>query len=255
MKPTLQVRASELSHQTFLGGPAHEFEAMGRLQLITLLRCGLYPHSKVVDLGCGSLRGGYWLINFLQPGNYFGIEPNVEMLAVGKKEILGPRLLEEKRPRFLTNDRFDLGEFSEVFDFFVACSVWIHACKRQIRAMLDSFDSWGADNAVFLANYLPAKHGKDYTGDQWVGRSHEGGTPGVVRHEFRWIQEECAKRNFSVTELPVNSIRHVWLLVAKGNGAAPMNGYLRDLINGKSEGKPPQEQTLLTRALAALRIR
>jgi SAM-dependent methyltransferase len=255
MKPTLQERVSELSHKTFLGGPAREFETMGRLQLITLLRCGLYPDSKVVDIGCGCLRGGYWLINFLQPGKYFGVEPNVQMLALGKNEILGPALLDEKRPHFLSNDQFDLSGFGEVFDFFIACSIWIHASKQQIQRMLDSFDSWGADNAVFLANYLPAKLGKDYTGHQWVGRSHQADTPGIVRHEFSWIQEECAKRDFSVTELPVDKIRHVWLLVAKGNGAAPMNGYLRDLIHGQLKAKRPREQQLLTRALAALRIR
>jgi len=255
MTPTLQVRANELSRQNFLGGPASEFEVMGRLQLITLLRCGLYPDSKVVDIGCGCLRGGYWLINFLQAGNYFGIEPNVKMLALGKNEILGTPLLKEKRPHFLSNDRFDLSEFGEVFDFFIACSVWIHASKQQILHMLDSFASWGADDAVFLADYLPAKPGKDYTGDRWLGRSHESDAPGVVRHAFSWIQEECGKRNFSVTELPIQTIRHVWLLVAKGNGAAPMDGYLRDLIHGKRQEKPSRKHRLLTRALTALRRR
>jgi SAM-dependent methyltransferase len=255
MKLTLQDRANELSHQTFLGGPAHEFEAMGRFQLITLLRCGLYPDSKVVDIGCGCLRGGYWLINFLQPGKYFGIEPNLEMLAVGKNQILGTPLLEEKRPHFLSNDRFDLGGFGEVFDFFIASSVWIHASKQQICNMLDSFSSWGADDSVFLANYRPARRGKDYTGYRWIGRSHESDAPGVVRHEFRWIQEECRRRNFSVTELPVDSIRHVWLLVAKGKGAAPMNGYLRDLINGKPARGKHREKRVLPRALAVLGMR
>jgi hypothetical protein len=255
MKPSLQDRANQLAHRTFLGGSPEEFEAMGRLQLITALRCGLYPDSKVVDIGCGCLRGGYWLINFLQPEKYFGIEPNVEMLAIGKNDILGPKLLEEKRPRFLSNDRFDLAGFGEVFDFFIACSIWIHASKQQIRDMLDSFDSWGADDAVFLADYLPAGRGKDYTGHRWIGRSHESDVPGVVRHEFRWIQEECSKRNFSVTESPVDRTRHICLLVAKGNGAAPIRGHLRDLMGGKSAREAPRRQKLLGRALAALRIR
>jgi hypothetical protein len=201
------------------------------------------------------LRGGYWLINFLQREKYFGIEPNVEMLTIGKDDILGPKLIEEKRPRFLSNDRFDLAEFGELFDFFIACSVWIHASKQQIRDMLDSFDSWGADDAVFLANYLPAKQGKDYTGHRWIGRSHESDVPGVVRHEFRWIQEECGKRNLSVTELPVDRKRHIWLLVAKGNGAAPLRGHLRELTGEKSAVQACREQKFLSRALAVLRIR
>ena len=72
----LQDRAERLAQDMFLGGPVETFEAIGRLQLITLLRCGLYPDSRVLDLGCGSLRGGYWLVHFLRPERYFGIEPN-----------------------------------------------------------------------------------------------------------------------------------------------------------------------------------
>jgi hypothetical protein len=62
---TLHHKAERLAKETFLGGPVRDFERVGRLQLITLLRSGLYPQSKVLDLGCGCLRGGYWLTHFL----------------------------------------------------------------------------------------------------------------------------------------------------------------------------------------------
>ena len=70
----LEAKAESLTRQgVFLGGPPGErsFEKIGRSQLVILLKNGLYPNSRVLDVGCGALRGGYWLINFLQPGCYF----------------------------------------------------------------------------------------------------------------------------------------------------------------------------------------
>jgi hypothetical protein len=49
--------------------------------------------KKVLDLGCGCLRGGYWLIHLLEPGCYCGIEPNQVMLAAGIEHLLEPELL------------------------------------------------------------------------------------------------------------------------------------------------------------------
>ena len=74
----LQKKAEELSSTIFLGGPTKFIEIVGRLQLIILLKEGLYPDSKVLDIGCGCLRGGYWLIHFLNPNCYFGIEPKYQ---------------------------------------------------------------------------------------------------------------------------------------------------------------------------------
>ena len=52
----------------FSGGPPQLFESAGRLQLATLVREGLYPYSRLLDVGCGCLRAGYWLIRLLDPG-------------------------------------------------------------------------------------------------------------------------------------------------------------------------------------------
>ena len=69
-------------------GPVTDFEKVGRLQLSTLIREGLYPQSKVVGPRLRLFRGGYWLIHFLDRCCYFGVEPNVEMLLTGRYEVL-----------------------------------------------------------------------------------------------------------------------------------------------------------------------
>ena len=130
---TLQQRFEALAKDKFLGVPVEGFEAGGREQLRYLLRAGLNPSSKLVDLGCGVLRAGYWIIRFLDPGGYCGIEPHPERLRIGIEEILDPGTVALKRPRFHGNPDFDTSVFAEKFDFFLAYSIWTHSSKPQIQ--------------------------------------------------------------------------------------------------------------------------
>jgi SAM-dependent methyltransferase len=211
----VQTRAEALADQMFVGGPVRDFEKAGRLQLITLLEHGLHPQSRILDVGCGCLRGGYWLLHFLDPGCYFGIEPNRPMLEAGLNEILEPGLADNKKPVFAHNDDFDLDAFDGTeFDFILARSVWTHASKPQIERMLDSFGRVAADGGVFLTSYLRAGRFRDFNGEQWVGRSHESDEPGVVKHSFGWIKQACERRGLQVTELEERRVNEQrWLRV------------------------------------------
>jgi hypothetical protein len=198
----LQSKAEFLSEKAFLGFPSADFEKAGREQLSYLLLSGINPDSKLVDLGCGVLRAGYWLIHFLDPGCYFGIEPHKGRLEMGINIILEPELLEAKRPKFDTNPHFDTSVFGEKFDFFLAYSIWTHASKRQISTMLESFLRDSTEGAKFLTSYLPASAGNpDYQGDRWNGTSHESNIPGCIYHAREWIENECDRRRLAVLEL------------------------------------------------------
>jgi len=228
----IQHKANYLSREIFLGGSVEAFDAVGRLQLITLLRCGLYPDSKVLDIGCGCLRSGYWLIHFLNRGCYCGIEPNAEMLDRGKAALLSPEVMEQKTPRFDTNDQFDAGPFGERFDFFLARSVWTHASKRQIEQMLDSFAAHAADDGLFLTSYLPAgeRGHEDYTGDAWVGRSHESDEGGYVGHARQWVERACERRGLLSRELDVDFYGgQVWLAIGRAGAQREVERWLKPL--------------------------
>jgi len=216
---TLQHKAERLAKETFLGGPVRDFERVGRLQLVTLLRVGLYPDSNVLDIGCGCLRGGYWLIHFLTPGHYCGIEPNQAMLEAGLRHLLEPEVLRAKQPRFDNNTFFDASAFGGKFDFFLARSIWTHASKGQIAQMLDSFVLSSAEGAVFLTSYMRARWPifPEYMGSEWVGKSHESSRRGLVFHRLGWIRAECQQRGLRVIELNEERCNgQVWLKVAKG---------------------------------------
>lgn len=204
---TLVERANRLETEgIFLGGPARLFETAGRKLLITLLVEGLNPSSRVLDIGCGCLRGGYWLIHFLDRGCYFGIEPNIEMLEAGSRILLEPGLADLKRPQFDHNSDFDFTVFGKKFDYFAARSVWTHASKQQIQTMLDGFDGTANNGGIFLTSYKkPTKSKKEYMGTEWIGRSHASDKPGIVRHSFGWIQTECSKRGLVAEEIKDNA--------------------------------------------------
>jgi SAM-dependent methyltransferase len=203
----LQEIGNKLESQgIFTGGPPHLFESAGRLQLATLVREGLSPDSKVLDIGCGCLRAGYWLVRFLDAGCYFGIEPNQKMLQAGIEACLTPELQLLKQPRFDTNECFDFSVFGVKFDAFLARSIWSHASKPQVLATLDGFVQCANASAFFLTSYLPAvwykRYQRDYEGANWVGRSHRRAAPGQIHHSRKWIERECGKRGLTVVQLP-----------------------------------------------------
>jgi len=214
---TLQKKAEIYGEKRFLGVPVRDFERAGREQLGYLQAAGMRPSSKVVDLGCGILRGGYWLIHFLDPGNYHGIEPHKERLEIGIHGILEPETLELKRPRFDTNPRFDTSVFGEKFDFFLAYSVWTHASKLQIQTTLESFLRDSTDGGVFMTTYLPTswRH-RDYRGDKWYGTSHESDVPGCIYHSRHWIHVACDSRGLTVLDLGRDKVHgQSWLQIAR----------------------------------------
>jgi SAM-dependent methyltransferase len=230
----LQERAERLAQTAFLGGLPSDFERMGRAGFELLFAEGLQPNSKLLDVGCGALRVGYWVMRFLDPDSYFGIEVRQDMLRVGLEEVVEPGVVERANARFSHNDEFDFSVFGERFDFVFARSIWSHASKTQISAMLASFAATTAPGAVFLASYFPASPwarlgrrypraqrmvannvplelvspmlaklpslglSREYTGEQWAGRSHESDQSGRAEHSLRWIARETAQHGLSV---------------------------------------------------------
>jgi hypothetical protein len=181
----VQRRADRAANDgLFLGGPWRTFAQSGVRQLHALHGEGLTPQSMVADVGCGALRGGYWLIHHLDAGRYCGVEPSRTFLQTGLDYILEEGVRREKQPRFAVRSDFDLAAFGEAFDFVLAAGILNHAAKRHVDALFASFAEVAPSGGVLLAQYKQAGRGRDYKGRRWVGRSHERDRPGYVRHNF-----------------------------------------------------------------------
>lgn len=190
---SLQQRVDGLPDAIFLGGRPDRFEEHGRLMFMALLRRGLLPSSEVIDVGCGALRAGYWLIHFLEPGRYHGIEPARHRLTTAREAILEPGLEEVKRPTFDDNTDWDLGVFGVAPDFVLARSIWSHTTAEEVQALLDAFVAVAADDGLLLVSYVP--------------RRQEGSLRGRLRTGIWRIRAEVRRRRGSSRVAPSEGFR------------------------------------------------
>jgi hypothetical protein len=95
---------------------------MSASQFRLLTGLGLSEDHKVLDIGCGSLRAGRLVIQYLLPNNYIGIEPNQWLWERAIEVEIGQDICEIKRPRFLSNPDFTTLDLGGLVDFIVAQS-------------------------------------------------------------------------------------------------------------------------------------
>ena len=212
---SIQTRGDLLSTVSDkVGCGVYRFEKTGRDEIEALIRNGLNPWDKFLDIGCGAFCGGYWVMHFLDEGGYYGVEPNVPMFEGGLSHILEPGLVELKKPTFDHNDQYDFSMFNTIFDYMFAQSIWTHAGKKDIGKMLDGFVQFSSERARFLVTVkFPDLFHKDYKGDEWVGGSHQSDTAGTVRHSMKWIDDACAKRGLKATRLKGEKINTQYLVL------------------------------------------
>lgn len=115
-------------HRRFVGGL---WDEIGRLQFDFMASRGLMPSSKLVDVGCGALRGGVHFVRYLDDGNYYGIDLNKSLLKAGKQELREAGL-GDKRVHLQQTDQFDATGFGVQFDFGISVSLITHLTANQI---------------------------------------------------------------------------------------------------------------------------
>jgi SAM-dependent methyltransferase len=99
----------------------------GRRQFDYLVANGLLPEYRMLDIGCGNLRAGRRFINYLDAGNYWGIDISPDSIA-GAREVVRDEGLTDKAPRLLvvSNLSFDFAD-DAFFDVVHANSVFSHS--------------------------------------------------------------------------------------------------------------------------------
>ncbi|MDD5475921.1 MAG: class I SAM-dependent methyltransferase, partial [Syntrophales bacterium] len=107
-------------HRQWVGG---DWERKGKIQIDFLRQRGLMPHHRLLDVGCGVLRGGLHFMEYLDSGNYYGIEARKGHIEAGRWEIEQARL-GHKNPHLLVNDAFEVERFGTTFDYAIAVSLF-----------------------------------------------------------------------------------------------------------------------------------
>jgi hypothetical protein len=200
-KEQLQAR------KIWLGGGIPKFEEVGRGTFATAIEQGLMPDHRVLDIGAGSLRIGWWLLQYIEPSNYYVIEPVKERVH-NAVEILGAHDI-----HIYNNMDFEFPRAR--FDFVIARSIWTHSSKGMIAKMLSEFAENSSQQARFLASVkLAESEDQDYKGDVWVGRVENVGRAAVVRHSQEWLEQE-AENNGLMLQVLGELTGQTWVVILR----------------------------------------
>ena len=140
------------AHRDFVGGL---WEEVGRLQFDFLVAHGLKPEHKLVDIGCGALRGGVHFVRYLKPGHYFGLDLNSSLIAAGQLELNAAGLA-DRHAHLLVDDKFQLSRFGQVFDFGVSVSLFTHLYLNHIGRCLTEMRKVVRPGSQFFVTFFEA---------------------------------------------------------------------------------------------------
>ena len=146
-------------HRAAVGGL---WEEIGRLQLEFLVSQGLKPGHRVLDVGCGSLRGGIHLIRYLDPGGYVGVDKNPQLLAAGRDIELRRAGLEDRPTLLVGLDHFEFGTLNRRFDYAIAHSLFTHLPLNEILVCLMRIEPVLAADGKLYATFFENTRGKAF---------------------------------------------------------------------------------------------
>ena len=131
-------------------GSIRHWKSRREFQIAFLRGAGLRPEHVLLDLGCGTLRGGLPLIAYLEPGHYVGIEVRPDVLAEGVAELREAKL-EWKRPDLRVENELYPLDLGRRFDVIWAFSFLIHLTDGRLEDAFRLASSHLADGGVFYA--------------------------------------------------------------------------------------------------------
>ena len=122
------------------GDPAEaiggRWDEIGKLQFDFLVGRGLARGQRMLDIGCGTLRGGLHFIEHLGPGGYTGIDISPAAIEVAQASVV-ERGFADREPRLHVTDDLKFGLFEDAsFDAVLAQSVFTHLPDEYIDECL-----------------------------------------------------------------------------------------------------------------------
>ncbi|ROO89659.1 methyltransferase family protein [Actinocorallia herbida] len=165
---------SAKSPEQAVGSASHDrWLALGALQFDYLLRHGLRPGHRLLEIGCGNLRAGWRFIEYLDEGNYHGIDISPDILFAAQKVLAGQGL-QSKVPHLTPVCGLDFAFLpTGYFDVVHAHSVFSHSPLPVIDECLAHVGRILAPGGFF-----------DFTFDRTTGPEHQ-----VLREDFYYRTE------------------------------------------------------------------
>ena len=175
-------------HRQWIGS---HWEDHGDRQLEFLKSRGLKRSHKFVDIGCGCFRAGRPLIDYLDAGNYFGIDTNESLLQVGYDiELSDAQRGKLPIGNVRVTDRFNV-DFGVKFDFAIAQSVFSHVDLNLMRLCLYRTGLAMKQEGKFFATFYEAPANRPL--DEIIKKPnrrpmfHERNTYWYYKSDLEWI--------------------------------------------------------------------
>jgi cyclopropane fatty-acyl-phospholipid synthase-like methyltransferase len=146
-----RLTARSSTRRAALVGPPDQWAAQRRFQFEFLTSNGLQPEHRLLDIGCGTLRGGIPLIEYLHAGNYTGVEVRATVLEEARKE-LAESGLDHKDPLLIHAEDPAEIQSGEPFDIVWAFMVLIHMPDEVVDGYLRLVSQRLTEGGEFYAN-------------------------------------------------------------------------------------------------------
>ena len=179
------------------------FYELGQWQRDVMIQvAGGIEGKHVLDIGCGGLRFGAFILEDLGSGHYYGIDPYPKFLAFGKK--LGERMQCSERMTLIQSKDCAFPEGVQI-DFAMSQSVFTHMSEPQIldclNKLLPVMKKGGHLVFTFITTKLPQVHHD--------GRLYQEGMPVVCAYlAGTQIFETFAEQHGLTLIDPYNAIPH-----------------------------------------------
>lgn len=162
-----------------------------RFQFEFLTSHGLQPQSRLLDIGCGTLRGGIPLIGYLEVGHYTGVEARAEVLEEARKE-LAESGLEHKQPTLICAEDPAQVQLQAPVDIACSFSVLLHMTDEIVDACFGLIARELTESGVFYANVN--------LGEQHEEQGRWQGFPVISRPRAFYV-DLAAKHRLTVAEI------------------------------------------------------
>lgn len=182
------LRRTKQERRHAMVGPAKLWKMKRDFQIQFLQEMGLTPNHYLLDIGCGTLRGGIPLIEYLQDGHYFGIESREEALDEGRRELQEAKL--GKTTTLILSTDISQLKINQYFDYIWAFSVLIHMDDNVVEDTLDFVSRHLRYNGAFYANVN-------------IGEENKGNWQGfpLVWRTLEFYRNLCSKHALTLTDL------------------------------------------------------
>ena len=162
------------SREGAVGSHTHEsWLKLGQMQFDYLVKHGLQPGDRMLEIGCGNLRAGRLFIDYLEPGHYYGLDISPDIL-VAAQETIAEYNLQDKLPHLTVVSGLKFGFLPpEQFTVVHAHSVFSHSPIEVIDECLAHVGRIMTKDGIF-----------DFTFDRTEGEEHQ-----VLREDFYYRTE------------------------------------------------------------------